>query len=153
MDTMDKLDLDARVARLERTVTALVAGLCLVGLLIGGLFLFALVAVGRHNPPPALAAPPAIVTPAPAPFPTDRRPEPGSVSALEQRLATMDELRSRGIISDADMKASKDKLLEAPLTVVDLRSDLETVDQLRTRSLLSGEESNRIKAKILEIGE
>jgi hypothetical protein len=134
---MDKLELDERVARLERRLGQLWTGILFVGILIGaGLFFLLFSQVGRSVKAPGLVTGP-----------------PGSVAALENRLTTLDELRTRGDITPADRDAAKAKLLAEPLSASDLKTDMARVQHLRTRNLISIEEADRVKAKLLEIKE
>jgi hypothetical protein len=158
---MDKLELDARVARLERRVGYFVT---LATLFAIGLAAFVGLAMTRRAvnaelstpamvmevpaPPPALPPSPSAVF-APMPMP----PAAGSMPALFQQLATIRELVEEQVITEAEWAAKKELLLAEPVTVGDLKSDLQGVQHLWNTQAISEAERDSLKARLLGIEE
>lgn len=164
---MDKLDLDARMLRLERRVGLHSTVLLLAGIGVGvflTLGMFALRASSGQRAavvsPPLLRPTPAIrVAPAPAPVgmmgpygPGMMGEVDGSMSALQQKLTTLKELHDAGLVADEEWTAMRAKAIERPLTPGDLRSDLEAVQQLFNAGAIRDAERAEIRAKLLGIG-
>src|SRR4051812_24009410 len=123
---MDKLELDARVARLERRSSHLTAIVALMGAALACTLFFAL--VGQADVPSAYAttmpmptAPP-VATPAPMLAPPP--PVDGTMAALHDQLAILRDLRNQDLITKDEWHAKKNKLLSASVKASDLRSDL-----------------------------
>jgi hypothetical protein len=141
----DKLELDARVARLERKV-ALFGAILVFGLVVEGLFLLASVrrAASASAPPaPAPVTSPSIVM-------KTARPAT-SVADLAKQLHELDDLRNRGVINGQDLAAKKQRLLDQPLEHGEMKTDLETAQELYNRGTINGQEWQVLKAKVLDI--
>jgi len=145
---MDKLELDARVARLERRSSHLTALVILMGAILACVLFFAL--VGRPDVSPVYAT--TVATPAPVPM-LPPPPADGSMAALHQQLATLRELRDQDLITEDEWHAKKDRLLAAPVKASDLRSDMERVRELFDQKAICEGERDTLKAKLLEIDE
>lgn len=165
---MDKLDLDARMTRVERRVGFLTTVLLLAGLGLAALTAFGLVA-RRHSPrPPTViasplppTAPPMVGEAVPVEMPGDMMGQmpgmmdfsEGSMSALYHRLGSLAQLHGEGLITAEEWQAMKARALEGPIAPGDLRSDLRMVQDLSNSGAISDAERAEIRAKLLEIGE
>lgn len=154
---MDKLELDARVARLERRVHGLSAAVALVGAMLAFTLFFAMAGRNASYPDlPAMVATPAPLSP---PMPvasvttTAMQPSEWTMPALQHQLSTFHDLRSQGLISEEEWEAKKAKLLSLPVTPGDIRSDLEQVEQLVEGHAICEGERDGLRAKLLEIEE
>lgn len=143
---MDKLELDARVARLERRSSHLTALVALMGVALACGLLFAL--TGGSD---TMTATPVYATTMPMPTPVPPPPADGSMAALQQQLSTLRDLRDQDLITEDEWHAKKDKLLSAPVKASDLRSDLEQLRDLLDQNAICEGERDNIKAKLLEI--
>jgi hypothetical protein len=153
---MDKLELDARVARLERRLSLLTAILAAAALAAG---LFLLVAIRRVDETAAIetsVSPPVPPAPtAPAAFATGVfTPAPDvSMGALRDELIAVHALLDQGLISEDEWESKKARLLRGPVVASDLRSDLEQVRQLADRDLICEEERDALRARLLGLDE
>ncbi len=163
---MDKLELDVRMARLERRVSMLTTVLFLAA--AGATILIYLARFGGEEAS-ATAVTPAVMTPAPAPPPpTDlvaAAPVPGlpfglsggnihgegTMGTLHHQLSTLKQLRDEGMINDEEWRAKKSKVLAEPLTPGDLRSDLGMVKQLRDSQVICDDEQAALRTRMLGI--
>jgi hypothetical protein len=152
----DKLDLDARVSRLERKVTSLQLVLLAVATsaILAGLLLV-VTAVRLWGYSKSVAA---TVVPTPPPSievgaMTKSASTGTSMAELAKQLDTLQSLYNRGVINNQECKAKKQRILEQPWTSTDLKSDLETAQGLYNRSVINNQEWNTLKAKILNIGQ
>jgi hypothetical protein len=154
---MDKLELDGRVARLERRVSLLSATIFGLLALIGVAALLAVVA--RSEARPYVATPSEFPAPAPVPMVEPPAPPPhvfrdmgpGSVGELSLRLHELEDVRNRDLITPQEYQAKKDQLLGRPLNPSDLKSDLEQLGELLARQTLTPAEHEALKARVLEI--
>lgn len=165
---MDKLELDARVARLERRFGLLIAALLIVP---AALFLFTVTRVGRMEEAATAAIVDVPRPPSPPPTPTVWEPshsEPflsgmgmmgmmgsaeGSMEALYQKLSSLTQLRDEGIITEEEWLAKKAQILEEPLNAGDLRGDLQLVQRLSDTGALSEEERTVLRTRLLGLEE
>jgi hypothetical protein len=153
---MDKLELDARVARLERRVSLLTAMLAVAVLAAVGIGFTSL----RRAEEPATAtaleaaatvkdtfppAPPAMISMA-----TTRAPGfEGSMGWLRDQILTLHALREQELITEDEWQAKKAQLLAAPIAVAELRSDLQQVRDLCDQRLICEEERDALRARLL----
>lgn len=157
---MDKLELDARVERLERAVRNLAVLLIVVGLITGSLALMLLTASSRYTmvPPAATAATEVphlteTTVAAPASMPMQVRDgTEGTAYHLATKFRELKQLRDKGLLTSSEQTAKKDQLLASPLRSTDLAADLEELGRLRDESLVSGDEFTKLKEKILGLG-
>lgn len=166
---MDKLDLDARVLRLERRVGFLTilllggVGLALVAM-IGLTRLRALEAtraatVFTAMPPPAAppmhgeVAPITVTGPMMAGMGSFLPGFEGGIAALREELASMKQLFDEGVIDEAEWEALKTKALEKPITPHDLRADLQDVQQLFDTGILCDGERAELRSRLLGLTE
>lgn len=163
---MDKLDLDARLARLERRVGLLSAVLLLGVVLTLGLFALRASSQQQATLTPLPPSAPAVVAPV---MPRMAVPSPvsigmmenmggmmggidGSVPALHQKLISMKQLHDEGLIAEEEWKAMKAKALEEPLASGDLRSELQIIQQMLDDGLIDDTERVELRDKLLRIG-
>lgn len=146
---MDKLELDGRVAQLERTVAILV-GLNMLLFAAAGASVFWFSA--RSSPPPPMVSMtmPATeravtVATAPAVPPSD-----GSVPFLSGKLEELKELHNRNLLTSFEFDAKKKELLGKPLASCNLTTDLEAISELRNQNILTSFEHDDLKKKILD---
>jgi hypothetical protein len=158
---MDKLELDARVARLERRVGLLMTALFLAA--TGGVVLMYLALGGRADAQPAHAT---VATPASPPHIFHSAPAPdafmggmgmmmnaeGTMAALHQKLATLKQLREEGVINEQEWQAKKTKELGQPLNPGELRTDLEAAQRLYESQAISEDERADLRATLLGLG-
>jgi hypothetical protein len=152
---MDKLELDGRVARLERTVAMLGAinGLIFAAGAAGAVFWLSF----RSAPPLSPATPvPEMAMPVPTPSvminaPAPRDASEGSVPHLAHKLFELHQLQNKGLLTSLEFESKKDQLLAKPLTSCDLSTDLEEIGELQNQSIISSLEFSELKKKILEI--
>jgi len=149
---MDKLELDARVARLERRCSHLTALVTAFGVALACMVFFAL-AEGQVNIPATAVYAAPMPMPTPAPMITPAPPAHGSMAALHDQLATLRDLRNQDLITEDEWHAKKNKLLSAPVKASDLRSDLERVRDLVDQQAICEGERDTLKKKLLEIDE
>lgn len=149
---MDKLELDARVARLERSLTFLWT---LVGLGVAAVAAVALFAVRSHpseaatrtavvESTPGMAAPAAMLV---------EGSEPTTMADLERGLRLVQDLCQKDLINIQDRDAKKRQLIARPLMKVDIKPDLEKVKSLWDHRIISGEENDLLKKRVLNIDE
>ena len=147
--SMDKLELDARVARLERwlAVSVILPGIALLAVI--GLLLFARI---------DLTSPPAIATPLPAVAPMETKttvtitePPIIPISTLENDLKALHDLQLQGVISLSDFNAKKAQFLTKPIVVGNLSESLQVAKKLMTDGVITLREFEQIKKKILGI--
>jgi hypothetical protein len=155
---MDKLELDTRVARLERRLSLLAAGIVLAaGLFAGAWCIAAIRQPDLVTPATAFEIPPPVpvATPVPTQFLTVAAPmmAEGSMPALQRELAMFHGLLDEGVIREEEWEAKKGRLLSQPVTPGDLRSDLEQVQQLWTEHLICEDERDALRAQLLGIEE
>jgi hypothetical protein len=137
---MDKLELDERVARLERRVS-LYSSLASVGLgliLLGAFLATARMTVSYEEVP----LPARIATPVP-PIPR---------SDFELQLRNAHKMQEQGLITREDFEQKKEMILDAPLDPAD---DVEALRGARTlvdEGLLTEDEYGILKRKILKFG-
>lgn len=157
---MDKLELDARVARIERRVSFLF-GLAVIGLGVFGMALGLVllrVTVSEAAPLPAPTAV-EVATPLPTDHASYYAPTPspamgmmvsdGSMPQLYQQMKMLRELLGENAITTEEWEAKKTMLLAEPLAAGDLRSDLQGVQDLWTNKAITEGERDTIKAKLL----
>lgn len=149
---MDKLELDARVARLERRTTWLSA-FAIGCLLLAGIAL-ALMTTARRAISPAAAnvvypAPP-VATPSPSAMLPPGQVPSRSVADLTTQLEELKGLKLRGLLDDAQYGAKKKQLLAQPFQPSGLATDLEQLRNLELRQLLDGGEMESFKARVLD---
>lgn len=155
----DKLELDARVARLERRVGLLSA------VILGGLaFLAVALLWAVRSSRPAMAVPPQLAAPAPAHVFPPTQPAPmmtemglihgpapqGTVADLANRLEELADLRRKGLINESEFDARKQKLLARSFVPTSLGADLEQLGELRRSEALSEADYEAFKARILD---
>lgn len=158
---MDKLELDARVVRLERSVGFLKAVSVLFVLGFAAHFLVFARSTRSGGPGLHFPHPTAVATPVPPAPPMLAMPDAfptedlamGSMALLHHNLATIHDLRNRGIISEAQHDAKKGMLLTEELTPGDLRSDLEMVQNLWNTQAISDAERDTLRERLLGIEE
>lgn len=154
---MDKLELDARVARLERRVGVLWTAFALASVGVVALLFFALVVrkSSVYHPPEPPATAISMPTPMPMEFVTATAPasSEGSMPALQHQLNTFHDLCNQGLISEEEWQAKKAKLLSAPVTAGDIRSDLQQVQQLVDTQAICESEREALRAQLLGIEE
>ena len=155
---MDKLELDARVARLERAVTLLWTVVAAGALLMAGLLLFSLASL-RARPYAAGSAvavrmPTPVAPPVPLAAPvTVATTVTPTVTDLAGELSTLQDLYGRSIISGSERDAKKAKLVDGPLVVGDMKTDLEQVHELYGKGVINGTERDKLKSKVLGLGQ
>ena len=154
---MDKLELDVRVARLERRSSHLTVLVALMGAALACMLFFALVGHADVSPAYATVLPMPTVAPAPvatpAPMFPPAPPADGTMAVLHDQLATLRDLRNQDLITEDEWHAKKNKLLSAPVKASDLRSDLERVRDLVDQEAICEGERDTLKKKLLEIEE
>jgi hypothetical protein len=169
---MDKLELDARVARVERRLSLLTA-LAITGLLAIGLN-FGAIALRRDALAQALPPPLAPRPIPPSPPPTPASPDstviagggmPGPVydnpfglggmgmpaplgQSLEQ-LMTVRQLLQEKTITAEDWEAKKAQILSKPIVAANLRNDLQAVQMLWENKALTDAERDAFKRHLL----
>jgi hypothetical protein len=164
---MDKLELDARVARLERRYGLVLALLLAVPasvlmLLVG----YARMGRAEHQISETVVASPIPPSPtewvkaAPEPFMGGMgmmgmmggmMSSPGSMTALHQELSTLAQLLGEGVITQEEWQAKKERVLAGELHPGDLRTDLELVRQLVDAEALTEGEQASLRARLLGI--
>ncbi|QDV33572.1 SHOCT domain-containing protein [Tautonia plasticadhaerens] len=163
---MDKLELDARVAKLERRFGLMIVALFIVPAAI------LLISVARGGRVDVARAATVVSVPTPHPTPTvweTPAPEPflggmggmmgmmgsmeGSMAALSHELATLTQLRDEGVITEEEWQAKKAKILEEPLSPGDLRTDLQLVQQLSDTGAICEEERTALRVRLLGLDE
>jgi hypothetical protein len=162
---MDKLELDARMVRLERRVGLHTTVLLLAGVGLGiflTLEMFALRASSRPHAtvisPPPLPAPAILSAPAPHVGMAGFMPgmiggDDGSMPSLQQKLTSLKQMHDERLVAEAEWKAMKAKAFESPLTQGDLRSDLQAVQQLFDARAICDTERAALRAKLLGIAD
>jgi hypothetical protein len=126
---MDKLELDARVARLERRLSTLIAVLAVAALAaaVAALAMVSRTAAVRTEDIPATPVPPPAVASTPAKRPAE--PENG-MGQLQAELRTLRDLQGQGIITLVDFQAKKATILARPLHVGDYAADVRAATKL-----------------------
>jgi len=158
---MDKLELDARMARLERRgsmLKLLILSSAGVGILVS-LSSFSSGELAATPMPP-----PMVITPAPIPADTvESAPAPGlyvsdgnihgeaTMRALDHELSMLKQLRDEGMINEEEWRVKKSKVLAEPLKPGDLRADLGMVKQLRNRQVILDDEQAVLRERLLGI--
>jgi hypothetical protein len=140
--TMDKLELDGRVARLERRVSLILTlPFMILGLLVLAAMSMAFVgraSVTEATPPP----PPAAVT-----VPSDN----ASMYHLDGELRKLHALQEEGLINAGDFQAKKKNLLFGILHIEDFAGDMQMAKKLLDENILNSSEYDELKKKILGI--
>lgn len=145
---MDKLELDARVERLERQMRVFRG---LLGAVVLAGFLLALMATRErvsHSASVATPASVAVETAEESP-PMPMTGEPWTVPVLAEKLRELDELYNQSAITNLERDAKKQAYLQRPLALTDLKSDLLAVQELYSQSLVSNLERDQLKATVL----
>lgn len=164
---MDKLELDARMARVERRVSFLFA-LAILGLLVVGLGLGLVALRGRHvaaaqtaqmeaiavhTLPPTPMAPPALdgmaMTAYDNPFGAGGMGMLGPLGETLRQLVTIRQLLVEKVITPEDWEAKKAQLLAGPIAAANLRNDLQAVQQLWETKALNDAERDALKQQLL----
>jgi hypothetical protein len=158
---MDKLELDTRVARLERRVSLLTTVLLLAA--AGAVITICFARIGGEEVA-AEAGTPLVVTPAPTPPADPCMMAPaagmgsggmaamygdGTMAALGHQLSTLKELRDEGIINEEEWQAKQSNVLAEPLKPGDLRSDLGMVKQLHDSQVICDDEQAELRTRLL----
>jgi hypothetical protein len=145
---MDKLELDARVARLERRVS------WLTGFLILACAAASLMSLTVAGGTATLQTPatPAVMTPSPAPTMVRVSSTPHGMNQLAADLRKLRDVQLQGLISLQDLEAKKASLLAAPLEITDYASDIKAAKALQLEGVISMGDFETLKKKILEIG-
>jgi hypothetical protein len=139
---MDKLELDDRVARLERRVSLLLA----MPFVIIALLVLAAMSMAFLRRADESAAPP-MPTPAAVTVEDDR-----SMQRLDGDLRKLHGLLNENLIDRDDFQAKK-KVLFAPLLhVTDFASGMQLARKLLDENIIDRGEYEQLKKKILEIG-
>jgi hypothetical protein len=160
---MDKLELDSRVASLERKMTFFSAA-TLVGLVaLAGISILALISrrageqaatvtanvekwIGPVEPPQPVPTP--MLTPIlSADHETWADSQFGQLTAQIRELGA---LRSKSLLSDSEFQQKKQRLLDKNWEPSRLTLELETIESLKTEGLLTSSEFDKVRAKILE---
>jgi hypothetical protein len=140
--TMDRLELDGRVARLERRVSLILT----LPFMILGLLVLAAVSmafVGRASVTAVPTAPPS---------PTVVAAEEGwNMHRLDGDLRKLHGLLDRNLIDRDEFQAKKRELFAPILRVTDFEGDIELAKQLLDENIIDRDEYNQLKKKILEI--
>jgi len=157
---MDKLELDARVAHLERKV----AILSVIIAVMGAAALLSMLTFTRRaeiqRAEPHLSTPTVMTTPrvpAPPPIPVGTHSvgvvdySEGGVPYLANQLRESWTLQAKGLLNSSEFAAKKAQLLAKQIRPGSLTSDLEQISQLQRENILSSSEYATLKAKILEI--
>ncbi len=148
---MDKLDLDARLATLERRVATL-SVLC--AFLVTGaaaVLFFALVA----RPTPRIEAQTMAVESVKMPTPPSIAIDftEGTAGHLAHELDELAGLKREDLVTDTEYKGKKAQILaKSFVRSTNLRAELERLGQLHQDGVLSGDEYSALKAKVLDIG-
>ena len=142
---MDKLELDARVARLERRVS------WVTGFLVLACAAASLMSLMRIEATPSaqMMEPATIATPAPAPAIRQIGTAHG-VKQLGAVLRTLRDMQLEGLISLQDLEAKKASILAQPLNVTDYASDMKAAKALQLEGILSLGDYEALKKRILD---
>jgi hypothetical protein len=141
---MDKLELDDRVARLERRVSSHSALLAVILLIALGAIMLMFVGVRTESDaPPSSPAVEVrtITTSAPAAYP------------FETELRKARKLQLDGLISQKDFEAKKAMVLGMPMTFSDDIEAMKAANALKDEGVLTGPEYDAMKRKILKLAE
>jgi hypothetical protein len=146
---MDKLELDARVARLERSLTFLWS-LVALGMASVGVFLFfAVTSYGTR------AAPPQVATAQPHTATVVARtvapPGARTLADVERELLVVKDLKGRLLITDQEYAAKVKQILQPQFVSVDLKADLEKIRDLSARLMLTDADRDRLKTQVLGV--
>jgi hypothetical protein len=141
---MDKLELDARVARLERRFSLLLT----VPFLVFGLLALAAIlmtSVSRRSDS-------AVITTPPMPAPTvEVGTDDRNMHRLDGDLRKLHGLLDRNLIDRDEFQAKKRELFAPILHVTDFEGDIELAKALLDENIIDRDEYNQLKKKILEI--
>jgi hypothetical protein len=163
---MDKLELDTRVARLERRVSLLTTVLILAA--AGAVITIYFARIGVSEAAATVVGPPVMtparVAPPPAePFAAFLAPgmpsggmggmyAEGTMEALHHQLSTLKQLLDENIIDEGEWRAKRSKVLAEPLKPGDLRLDLGMVKELHDGKVICDDEQADLRARLLGIG-
>jgi hypothetical protein len=153
---MDKLELDARVARLERRLSTLIAVL-VVAALAAAVAALAMVSRTEEVPAQAIRDSTAVKTPSPPPpvasTPAKRPAElENGMGQLQAELRKLRDLQGQRLITPVDFQAKKATILARPLNVGDYAADVRAAKTLRDEGILTPPEYEALTKKILDIG-
>ncbi len=151
---MDKLELDSRMACLERRVASLTL---LTALLFAGAILSFVMVLRQVRSAEAMSWPmpptppmPVRVETAPAFLPPLDASQ-GTVGHLVMQIGDLGDLHNRGVVNDTEFQAKKAQLLSHPMVSKDMRRELEEIGRLRDQNLLTSEEFDLLKAQALDL--
>ncbi len=155
---MDKLELDARVAHLERKV----AILSVIIAVMGAAAILSVVTFTRRaeihrveSSTPSGITTTRVVAPSPIAVGTHSVGvidyTEGGVPYLANQLRESWSLQAKGLLNSSEFSAKKTQLLAKPIRPGGLTSDLEQISQLQRDNILTSSEYAALKAKILEI--
>jgi hypothetical protein len=142
---MDKLEIDARVARLERRVSSFFA-LLVLGVAAGALALMLLIYQAGRSTEATVA------TPALLPATVEVARDSASMSHLDADLRKLHGLLEEGLIDRDDFQAKKRGLFAPILHVTDFAGDMQLAKKLLDENIIDRGEYGELKKKILEIG-
>jgi hypothetical protein len=151
---MDKLELDARVARLERRLSTLIFVLAVTGL-VAMLAAFTLVAsrpirtVGTPDTPASVAPTAVAKTGAMVRVISST----GRMDDLDAEIRKLRGMQLQGLITPDDFAAKKALILARPLRVGDEEGGLQAARKLQLEDIITVEEFEALKKKILGLGE
>jgi hypothetical protein len=139
---MDKLELDARVARLERRVSLILTlPFMILGLLV--LVAMSMAFVGRASVTAVPTAPPS-----PAVIAVE---DHRSMHRLDGELRKLHALLEEDLINAGDFQAKKKNLLFGILHIDDFAGDMQMAKKLLDENILNISEYDELKKKILGI--
>ena len=150
---MDKLELDGRVACLERSVAILKVIVITALFVLGGYLVVGTMRRGNEAAtvvppaPPELAAFGAPTLPMPPVFPSATTE--GSVARLAFKLRESRALQDKGYLTSDEASSLRAKLIAEPLTPGEFGADVEELGRLRTETFLSDSEFTRLKGQLL----
>ncbi|QDV36345.1 hypothetical protein [Tautonia plasticadhaerens] len=164
---MDKLELDARMTRLERRHGLVLALLLVVQAAVLAL-LIGFPRFGRVEPSMRSTVIAAPLPPSTQPaewITTEMASDMGVASMMSgmarsdsmtvhyRELATLKQLQGEGVISEAEWQAKKEQVLSRQLNPEDLRTDLEMVRKLVDAGALTEGEQASLRTRLLGLEE
>ncbi len=145
---MDKLELDARVALLERRLSLLIA---LLVLALATSIALALMMTMRGEARPAMMT---VATPSAATRETkvETKTAVGGVDQLDAELRKLHALQQSGLINAGDFQEKKELILANRIVVGDFARDIQVARKLADAAIINNVDYDELKKKILEIG-